>query len=581
MKLPLCGLAVALVAFVLLGCGPKNGARSLGSKPLPTPREVARQVARLRGLPDRRPAPIEFVDESRFLRELELPAAQPSRKSAFTAKSVGLREVLGEQIVGYYDKRSHRIRIRAGRKWDDDMVNVLAHELTHSLQAQHLPLPKTPATNLDEHLARKSLIEGDAMLVMLAYASLRQRVPLKRALARAAIMVSDIGFERYLRASGGNDVLASAPPAVRQRVTFPYAGGLTFVGDLWRTGGFGLVNRVYDAPPTSTEHVLHPEKYLAGEGVVPVKTPPAPPAAQEVIQGRLGELGTRVLLAESVPQPQAAAAAAGWGGDAFIVYRVGTTNAMQWVTTWDSERDAQEFHLAARKYAVSVGGDFSEGGRTLLRRRGKHVVFADGIADREALSERMLELIGTAPQARPPFGNLTIPKLKRPPRTRPPYVTRTGLYVNEYLGLVAQAPAGVRVKLISPTSAVFTLEGETTAFGGIELSEQIAGRDTIDDVHGTFRDIVAEALGRYKLEYTGGREIYLGSLGHAVERNWRVKGTRAGLSVIVLPICGRNGSFVLWRFHADYVGRAVFHQWLKSIRPTAWKTPPVCAVLDP
>ncbi len=568
--------------LALLGCGPKNGARSLSAKPLPTPREIAQQVARLRGLPDRRPAPIEFVDEPRFLRELELPpASAASRSSAFTTKSVGLREVLGEQIVGYYDKHSHRIRIRAGRKWDDDMVNVLAHELTHSLQAQHLPLPKAPAGNLDAHLARKSLIEGDAMLVMLAYASLRQRVPVKRALARAAVMVSDIGFERYIRASGGNDVLASASPAIRQRVTFPYAGGLTFVGDLWRTGGFGLVNRVYDAPPTSTEHVLHPEKYLAGEAVVPVEMPPAPADARDVIQGRLGELGTRVLLAESVPQPQAAAAAAGWGGDAFVVYRLGTTNAMQWVTTWDSERDAQEFHIAVRKYAASVGGDFSEGGRTLLRRRGRHVVFADGVGSSDELNEKLLGLIGTAPQSRPPFGKLTIPKLKRPRRTRPPYVTRRGVYVNEYLGLVAQAPAGVRVKLISPTSAIFTLEGETTAFGGIELSEQIAQRETIDDVHGTFRDIVAEALGKYKLEYTGGREIYLGSLGHAVERNWQVKGTEAGLSVIVLPICRRNGSFVLWRFHADYVGRAVFHQWLKSIRPTAWQVPPVCAVLDP
>jgi hypothetical protein len=217
----------------------------------------------------------------------------------------------------------------------------------------------------------------------------------------------------------------------------------------------------------------------------------------------------------------------------------------------------------------------------MLRRHGRHVVFAEGVGRREEVDAELTALIGSVPTPVPPFGDLTVPPLRRPPPTRPPYVTRDGVYVNEYLGLMAKVPIGASTEVLSRTSSVFKLEGEVMAFAGIELSEQIAQRETIDDVHGALRDVVAEALGKHKLEYTGGREIYLDALGHAVERSWRVKGTQAGLSVVVVPICRGSGSFVFWRFYADIPGHAVMQGWLDSLRPTAWQVPPVCAVLDP
>ncbi len=574
--------------LALTGCSSQKTPRSaLDSAPLPTPAQVARDVAALRRLPDARPARVEFVEERRFLQEYLGANAEPPPKAtpgaAFAPAPIGLREVLGEQVIAYYSRRSHRIAIRGGQQWDSAMVDLFAHELTHSLQAQNLPLPKLTDESADASLAREALLEGDAMLVMLAYASWRQRVPINRALSRAAAMLADVGFERYLRASGGNQVLYSAPPAVRERVTFPYTRGLMFAGDIWRTGGFELLNKVYEAPPVSSEQVMHPQKYLSGELPVPVATPTPPKDAAQVKSGRLGEHGIRVLFEQGMPAAQAATAAAGWGGDAFSFFQRANAPALLWATTWDSEQDAREFQIALARYAAAAGSVLSGEGRSMLRRHGQHVVFAEGVdvGGRDEIDAELTALIGAVPAARAPFGALTVPPLRRPPPTRPPFVTPDGVYVNEYLGLVARVPPGGSAQLRSATSAVFSLEGEVTAFGGIELSEQIAGRDTIDDVHGAIRDVVAEALGKHKLEYTGGREIYLEALGHAVERSWRVKGTSAGLSVVVVPICRGSGSFVFWRFYADVPGSAVMQGWLDSLRPTAWSVPPVCAVLDP
>ncbi|MEZ4221542.1 MAG: hypothetical protein R3B13_11495 [Polyangiaceae bacterium] len=577
------GLA-ALLSLGLAGCAARNTEPAAPS--VPDSREVARQVARLRGLPDLRPAPIEFVDEKRFVQQLlggreASASAGAASRQPFRQTSVRLRDVLGEQVVGYYDERAHRIFLRGGSRWDDETVDLVAHEMTHSLQAQHLFMRLPEGLSPDARLATASLIEGDAMLVMLAYASFRQRVPVKRSLARAALAVADIGLERFLRANGGNEVLLSAPPVLRERVTFPYLQGLLFVGDLWRTGGFGLVNRVYEKPPTTTEHVLHPERYLAGELAVKVEPPPPPPGAQDVIQGQLGELNTRLMLEESLPRAQATQAAAGWGGDAFTYFHVGSVSEVRWLTTWDDENEASEFQRALHAYAAARPQEFPEGNGLMIRRSGARVVFAAGPGARGLDTEKLFSLVGPVSPAQPPFGALSIPPLRRPPRTRPAFVTRDGVYVNEYLGLVSQAPPGFQIQMTSATSASFVLEGQVSAFAGIELSEQIAGRDTIDELHGTLRDVVADALDGRKLVYAGGREMHLPYLGHAVERTWTVKGTDAGLSVIVLPICNGNGSFVFWSIHLDVVSRAVLQQWLDGIRPSAWAAPPVCSVLDP
>ena len=59
--------------------------------------------------------------------------------------------------------------------------------------------------------------------------------------------------------------LLQAPTVIQKTVLFPQREGAGFVAHLYGTDGKGWegVNEAYSRPPLSTEHILHPEKYLA------------------------------------------------------------------------------------------------------------------------------------------------------------------------------------------------------------------------------------------------------------------------------------------------------------------------------
>jgi hypothetical protein len=598
--------AFFFIALACLACGSKPRARDASSKRWrEDPRALVAEVAAIRGLADSQPTPIVFDDAKTFARALDQKAARDAigptsadQDVFFSAfdfppanAKVGstLDEVLGEQIIAFYDQHTHSVHVRKDRPNadDDEMTMVLAHELAHSLQEQHLPVPDLRATtDADTRLAELAVIEGDAMLVMLAHAAYRRRIPLNRALARAAVMATDDAFQRYARASRADRALMRAPPLIRERLTFPYLRGLTFVGDVWRAGGFPLVNRMYAHAPTTTEQILHPEKYLAGEKPVPVREPEAPKGYEKISSGRVGELQIRVVLERCLPPARAAAAASGWGGDAYTIAR--STNgkgALLWATVWDDETQAIEFETALKEYVSCTrtrSGENVMPAGDLVRRDQTKVVLTRGLSTAlaETTTVSLLALISDRPAVDPPLGAVSIPVRKPIQPTRPPYVSQN-IYVNERLGLMAQVPYGAAVDMKSPTSVVFSVRSPSTALAGIELSDQIAVGATIDEIHGTLAAAVQDAIGRYTLEYTGGQDVFIRALGHGVDRAWNIKGTTAGLRAIVIPICNGTGSFVIWQLWTDPGTAAQLEQWLASVHPTAWQTPPVCAELDP
>jgi hypothetical protein len=217
----------------------------------------------------------------------------------------------------------------------------------------------------------------------------------------------------------------------------------------------------------------------------------------------------------------------------------------------------------------------------LVRRDKTKVVLTRGLASAlsESASQSLMALVADRPALDPPLGAVSIPPRKPIRPTRPPYVSQN-TYVNERLGLMAQVPYGAGVEMKSPTSVVFTIH-QPTAIAGIELSDQIAVGRTIDEIHGTLAAAVQDAIGRYTLEYSGGQDVFFRALGHGVDRAWRIKGTSAGLRAIVIPICNGTGSFVLWQLWTDPASAEQLEQWLATVRPTAYQTPPVCAELDP
>ena len=229
-----------------------------------------------------------------------------------------------------------------------------AHEFDHALQDQNSTIFKDQEGILDQSdrlLARQAVYEGDATLLMTQW---------------AAANLSPSDFTDLLASASDPDaqaVLARTPAILRETLTFPYTTGLGYVSSVQVDGGWPAVNAHFKAMPASTEQILHPEKYTAGEAPVAV-TMPADLATRlgtgwsVPLQDTFGEYQMGLWLREGgVAKAKATAAAAGWGGDRLAVME-GPDGA--WVvamqTVWDTTADAAEFEAAATTAIEKAGG---------------------------------------------------------------------------------------------------------------------------------------------------------------------------------------------------------------------------------
>jgi len=229
---------------------------------------------------------------------------------------------------------------------------VYVHEYTHALQDQHFDLHRllddpTLMENPDRAIAVQSLVEGDATAVMTGYL---QAVAQRNPLAALGMVVQS--FQ-----AGAFSIPPGTPDFIVTELTFPYQDGMTFVNALLREGGWDAVNRAYDQLPVSSEQILHPEKYLAGEGPQPVALESQAPAEgwERLIDRSLGEFYLRAFLRTQLPALAARTAAAGWGGDRFHLYHEAQGDRRAWALklVWDTSADADEFAQAFRQFAAA------------------------------------------------------------------------------------------------------------------------------------------------------------------------------------------------------------------------------------
>jgi hypothetical protein len=158
------------------------------------------------------------------------------------------------------------------------------------------------------------------------------------------------------------EALGNAPPILRDQLVLPYTLGRAFAVALHARGGWPAVRAAWDAPPRSSEQVLHPEKYAAGEAPREVDPGPAPAGARPIADGVLGEAFIRTLLGAS-----AETAAAGWGGDRYRTWDVDGRTLLAWRSVWDSESDAREFREA-------LAASLAARGRAARDRQGFRIV---------------------------------------------------------------------------------------------------------------------------------------------------------------------------------------------------------------
>ena len=355
-----------------------------GTSRLPTAQERAiirglmDDAASVRSLPFLQEVPAEIQDEARIRAFVEAdidPVELREARDLYT--SLGLLptdvdlealllEVLGEQIVGYYDPKGQRLVVRddvmrsLARSSVDEARVVLVHELVHALQDQHLRLGVLNELERDSDAenAYHALVEGDATLAMVAYVLNSQGTQLRDITDDPQLL------QRFFESgapTSGADALDRAPAILRVTLMAPYTRGALFCGDRHRLGGWRSVDGAHALLPISTEQVLHPEKYQAGElpDVVPLPTGRALEALGFVrtIEDTLGELELSIYLAQGTSSDQDLAAAAGWSGDRLAIYsRADAPSAAVWWTSWDTEADAREAEQAAQRAGAEAEG---------------------------------------------------------------------------------------------------------------------------------------------------------------------------------------------------------------------------------
>lgn len=304
-----------------------------------------------------------------------------------------LVKLLTEQVAGYYDPKAQQFYLADWIELEGQKP-VMAHELTHALQDQHFNLKrfeKWPKGDSDAELAAHALIEGDATLAMTLYMA---RHPLVALAFIRSLGTQETTSEQFKR----------APRAIRESLLFPYEAGSNWATQVYRRGGWNMVSKAFAKLPQSTEQIIHPEKYFTYEAPVKVTVPDLNallgPAWKRIDSDVNGEWGCYLILDEYLNNSaESKQAAAGWGGDQFVLYE-GATAADMFVaqlTAWDTAEDAREFFDAYlqrtwKRYpdakATKVTSTTERGerhewktatGRGVLELRGSRVLILEGI----------------------------------------------------------------------------------------------------------------------------------------------------------------------------------------------------------
>lgn len=248
------------------------------------------------------------------------------------------------QVLAFYDPQSHtyysikqlpELPAGAAELVDPKVLEetVMVHELMHALQDQHFSLAsreKTLRRDTDASLAWHSVLEGEAVLVMMAHM-----------LGRSGVTLDEVVKDETMLAMLGSAAQAesmidpSTPKYFTEMLKFPYLEGLKFVAAAYRRGGWKEIDRIHANPPRSTREVLHPEEYFARSAAIPARAFNATPPPGAIAAEHLGLFHWRFLVG--------AEASRGWVDDRVVVYRDGRVDVS---TTWESEAHATAFATA-------------------------------------------------------------------------------------------------------------------------------------------------------------------------------------------------------------------------------------------
>jgi hypothetical protein len=381
---------------------------------------IAATVSAIRGLPVKKPIARGVMGKPEIEKRLKEKLDEDFLPGELAGEEVALKrlglipvdmsyrqeivDLLTEQIAGFYDPAVHELYIADWMEADLQRM-VMAHEIDHALQDQRYDLErfmKGEHDNTDAQLARQAVAEGDGIAVMMEF-KLREMGMQVDPWADDSV----VNLMSSITGLTGAPQFDKAPLYLRETVLFPYREGLRLIASSRRTHPWSDVDGMYARPPSSSEQVIHPEKYRANERPIGVKA--APLAALKEWKAPylnvLGELALRVLFEQhGLVKERAERAAAGWGGDRLAVYQSGQSAGASLaidLSVWDAEADALEAFeaLADILPALAVGapGQYTERGPLFVAAAGN-----DGtVSQVERKGSRVLLVVG-APAALAP-----------------------------------------------------------------------------------------------------------------------------------------------------------------------------------
>jgi hypothetical protein len=289
--------------------------------------------------------PYSLEDWGRILRALQLVDVDGKE---IVPKLLSLYEA---QVLAFYDPHTHtyysikqlpKLPAEALKLADPKVLEetVMVHELMHALQDQRFGLSvkeKAVLSDTDANLAYHAVLEGEAVLVMVAHMLGKSGISIDE------VIKDDSMLGMITSAAAAEQMIdPSTPPYFAHMLKFPYLDGMKFVVHAYRRGGWKELDRVHANPPRTTREILHPDEYFnrTFKSEPFDKTKPAGAIATE----HLGEFHWRFLVG--------AEAATGWVNDRAVVFRDGR---VQVDTKWESPERATAFAAAYEAFLKKRG----------------------------------------------------------------------------------------------------------------------------------------------------------------------------------------------------------------------------------
>lgn len=261
-------------------------------------------------------------------------------------------------LPGFYDPQAQiAVVVSSGNQFAAYEQYVHVHQVAHALQDANFTLTHLTADAGiydDQMLAMRGFTEGEAKLLQEQY---------------LATYLSENAANINIQAA---QTTQAPTPFLSQAFLFAYDEGYNFVNTLYTQAGWAGLNEAWDKAPISTEQILHPDRYLAGDLPKPVMLQPLDTVLgsgwQPIYTGTWGEFLLRQFLGQRLDANTVDTAAMGWGGDQYMVYVQSSTLGQQgkeqlvllirW--SWDTAADSTEFASALTTYANSAYGSTVE-----------------------------------------------------------------------------------------------------------------------------------------------------------------------------------------------------------------------------